>query len=308
MAAFPLGCILLFLMNYVSSECSLASLLLLCTIAKCRRKSGRLQMLIMTHFTWLVPIFSGISCLVLWPSLCISLVFSFWLLRSVTFRLASKIEDMSTRLAHVPGTRTATRRVPDRSSETKRLERKAQKKASKRKRSLVFFFGSSFLWWFESLLSLWLLIIQLFVPLMCVLVPGKLLGTFACALNVTLHILALSLKLAVPFLLAIPSALNLVVSFLHCLCWISCFHFYLKLLHILHCCGLLPDGLRPLLRFLCRPQHLFPLYLRELSFCKCMLLAFSGAACCLCVAWLTSSGDIFRCPCLFVLLPCVVFS
>ena len=38
---------------------------------------------------------------------------------------------------------------------------------------------------------------------------------------------------------AIPSTLSLVAAFLHSLGWIFCFHFYLKLFQILHCCGFL---------------------------------------------------------------------
>ena len=144
--------------------------------------------------------------------------------------------------------------------------RKAQKKAARRKRALIFVFGSSFLRCFESLLRLWMLIVQFFVPLMCVLVTGKLLGTLAFTLNVTLHLLAPIVKLVMSFVLAIPCALNLVASILQCLCWLCCFHFYIKLLHIFHCCGLLPDGLRPLLSFLCvLPRMYYPVFLVALS-------------------------------------------
>ena len=89
---------LLYLLNAVPpTVLVLASLLLLCIIAKCQRKSGRLQMLIVTHFICLAPIFSGFSCLLLWPSLCMSLAFSLWLLRSVSFLLATKVQSIVTR-------------------------------------------------------------------------------------------------------------------------------------------------------------------------------------------------------------------
>ena len=93
---------LLYVLNAVPpTVLVLASLLLLCIIAKCHRKSGRLQMLIVTHFICLAPIFSGFSCLLLWPSLCISLAFSLWLLRSVSFLLATKVQSMVTRKSEV---------------------------------------------------------------------------------------------------------------------------------------------------------------------------------------------------------------
>ena len=89
---------LLYMLNAVPpTVLVLASLLLLSLIAKCQRKSGRLQMLIVTHFICLAPIFSGFSCLLLWPSLCISLAFSLWLLRSVSFLLATKVQSIVTR-------------------------------------------------------------------------------------------------------------------------------------------------------------------------------------------------------------------
>ena len=109
----------------------LAWMLLLCIISNARRRSFRLQVLLVSCGSLLGPALSGLICLAWCPALCTSLALSFWLLRSVTFLLASKIEDISTRLAHVPGTRISTRCVSGRTSETKRLERKAEKKAAK---------------------------------------------------------------------------------------------------------------------------------------------------------------------------------
>ena len=87
---FLLGA-LLYLLNAVPPTLFvLASLLLLCIIANCQRKSGRLRMLIVTQFICLAPIFSAFSLLLLWPSLCMSLAISLWLLHSLIHIAASR--------------------------------------------------------------------------------------------------------------------------------------------------------------------------------------------------------------------------
>ena len=162
--------------------------------------------------------------------MCVSLIFACWLLRCVVMFLCSRIE-------HVLGAVTSIGHVAKVSSEAKRTARRTRKLAAKKKRALIFAFGSSFLRWFERMLCLWLLTIQLFLPLVFVLLTGKLLGTFVSVLKVTLHLLAPCLGVVISFVVAIPSTLSLMASILHSLCWICCVHFYLKLFQILHICG-----------------------------------------------------------------------
>ena len=209
-----------------------------------RIRSFRLHMLLVTSGILLGPAFSGILCLVRWPSLFIALGFACWLLRFVVVRLTSTVE-------YLTDTKTSTSHVARATSASKKLERRAQKKAAKQRRSLIFAFGSSFLRWFERMLCLWLLTIQLFLPLVFVLLTGKLLGTFVFVLKVTLHLLAPCLGVVISFVVAIPSTLSLVASILHSLCWICCLHIYLKFFQILHICDMLPHCLRPLLNVLC---------------------------------------------------------
>ena len=123
---------------------------------------------------------------------------------------------------------------------------------------------------------------QLFLPLVFVLLTGKLLGTFVFVLNVTLHLLAPCLGVAISFVLAIPSTLSLVASIFHGLCWICCLHVYLKLFQILHICDLLPHCLRPLLKVLCiLPDMYCPMIAVVLSTTPTIVSAMVLGAICL---------------------------
>ena len=160
---FVFACLLLHLSNtFPNAIFFLASLLLSCVAANGRIRSFRLQMLLVTSGLLLGPAFSGILCLVLWPSLFIALGFACWLLRFVVVRATSTVEyltDTKTSTSHVARATSASKKLD---SACKKLERRAQKKAARQRRALIFAFGSSFLRWFERMLCLWLPTIQLF--------------------------------------------------------------------------------------------------------------------------------------------------
>ena len=92
------------------------------------------KILLFTSGLLLGPAFSGILCLVLWPSFFIALGFACWLLRFVVVLLTSKVE-------YLTDTKTSTSHVVRATSASKKLERRAQKKAARQRRALIFAFG-----------------------------------------------------------------------------------------------------------------------------------------------------------------------
>jgi len=221
----------------------LAFLLLLVCLINAKYRCFRLSLLLVTLASLLGCSVAGVFHLVLHPRLLGSLLVALYLTRILFFCIASKVDPCFC-------THTDTRARLSQVNKTQ--QRRAQKRQAKRRRMLVLSCGGHFVLWFERFLQGFLFIMNVCLPLLTLLVTGR----------VLCHVLSL----AGLFLIAVDKSLQFLASLLHVACWISCVLFYFKLLHCLNAGEFLTGALDSVTMLLQHPLQ---------AYSPCVLIALS---------------------------------